>query len=82
MAIQSKTYVKAWAMVRYFCRDEKEKAKFVNFISMIKTKNDQARALKEVYSMSPDDIDKAWREWIRGQPNRWRKASDKDKKPG
>jgi len=72
MAIQTKTYVKGWAIIRYFTRDEKEKAKFVNFLSLLKTKNDQARALKEVYNVSPEDVDKAWREWIRLQPKRWR----------
>jgi hypothetical protein len=72
MNIQSKTCVKAWSMIRWFTRDEKERAKLVDFVSMIKTKNDQARALKEVYDMNPGDLDKAWREWIRGQPNRWR----------
>jgi hypothetical protein len=73
MAIQPKTYVKAWAMIRWFTRDVEEKARFVDFLSLLlKTKNDQARALKEVYGASPDDIDKAWRKWIRSQPNRWR----------
>jgi hypothetical protein len=79
MAIQSKTYVKAWGIIRYLVRDEKERAKFVNFVSMLKSSKDQARALKEAYGLTPDELDKAWREWIRNQPSRWRKSPEKKK---
>jgi len=77
MNIPTKTYVKAWSMIRYFTRDDASKATFVEFVSMLKTKNDQGRAIQEIYGTDPDGVDKEWREWIKRQPNKWRKT-----KPG
>jgi len=79
MNIPTKTYVKAWSMIRYFTRDEASKAKFVEFVSMLKTKNDQGRAVQEVYKTDPDGIDKEWRDWIKRQPNKWRKEKPDSK---
>ena len=72
-SIATKTYVKSWSIVRYLLRDEKEKAKLVSFVSMLKSKPDQARALKETCSVTGEELDKDWRVWIRKQPSRWRK---------
>lgn len=68
-----KTIVKAWSLIRWFVRDEKEKSRFVDFLSALKTKDDQVRALERVYAMSPEDVDRSWADWILEQPSRWRR---------
>ena len=67
MDMQEKTYVKAWSLIRYLTRDEGSKARFIEFVSMLKTRNDQARAMNEVYSAGPNEIEREWKKWIRLQ---------------
>lgn len=69
-SIPKPTYVKAWSLIDYFLRDEEAKADFIRFLKMLKTKNDQAKALKMIYNATPDDIDKEWRKWIKRQRSR------------
>ncbi|GEM_PF-1987682 len=73
MSIQNKTYVKGWSIIRYLTRRDKEKEQFVQFLEMLKTKSDQGRAMETVLGLSPDELDKKWRRWIKSQPSRWRK---------
>jgi hypothetical protein len=72
--IEEKTHAKGWSLVRYLVRDEEERAKFVRFVSTLKTSQDQARALEECHGLTPEGLDAAWREWILTQPNRWWKG--------
>jgi hypothetical protein len=65
--IQEKTIAKAWSLIRYLTRDEASKARFVEFLSMLKTRNDQARAMKEALGTDPNAIDAEWKKWIRLQ---------------
>jgi hypothetical protein len=86
-AISNKTFVKGWALVRYFCRDEKNREKFIKFLEGLKVKNDQQRSLEAAFSFTPsrtcrsvaDWIDKDWRSWIKRQPTRWRKKKPRGK---
>ncbi|MHC4598697.1 MAG: hypothetical protein ACYS47_06805 [Planctomycetota bacterium] len=84
-AVQGKTWVKAWSLVRYFLKDKEHKAKFIQFIEMLKTHNHQAKAMTEAFALkldksnptAADKIDRDWRSWIKRQPSRWRKRSRK-----
>jgi hypothetical protein len=78
-AIQNKTYVKGWSIIRWMCRDDKNREKFIQFLEMLKTSNDQRRALETAFGMDPEAIDKAWRKWIMRQPTRWKKSRRRKK---
>jgi hypothetical protein len=69
-SIPKPTFVKAWSLIDYLLRDDDAKGDFLRFIKMLKNKNDQAKALKMVYNWTPDDLDKAWRKWIKKQRSR------------
>jgi hypothetical protein len=79
--IQTKTYVKAWSLVRYLVRDIPNKRKFIGFVEGIETEGKQSGALAESFDLVPDrrdptafdKIDREWRAWIKRQPSRWRK---------
>lgn len=75
MSVQLKTFVKAWSIIRYLTRSDREREEFVKFIELLKTKNDQSRALETALKTDPEELDKAWRTWIKRQPTRWRKSS-------
>ncbi len=70
MDIPKPTYVKSWSLIQFFLRDAAAKADFLRFLKMLKTKGDQHKALKMVYNMEPDDIDKEWRSWIKKQKSK------------
>jgi hypothetical protein len=84
-AVQQKTWVKAWSLVRYFIRDKENKAKFIQFIEMLKTNNSQSKAMVEAFGLkldksnptAADKVDRDWRSWVKRQPSRWRKRSRK-----
>jgi len=69
-SIAKSTLVKAWSLVQYLTRDSDEKTRFLRFIGMVQRGRDQAKALKEIYNLSPLTLDREWRKWIKQQRSR------------
>ncbi|MHC5039090.1 MAG: hypothetical protein ACYTHM_17415 [Planctomycetota bacterium] len=78
--IKYKNLVKGWSLIRFFCRDQGSKARFIRFLELLKTKNDQERAFIQAFAFEEGRdgetvgawIDRQWRNWILRQPTRWR----------
>ncbi len=79
MDVSIPTYVKSWSIIQFLVRDDAAKGDFLRFLKMLKTKNDQAKALKMVYNFAPDDLEREWRAWIKKQKSK--KLTRREKKP-
>jgi hypothetical protein len=69
-SLSKPTLVKSWSLIQYFLRDEDAKGDFVRFLKLLKDRKDLGKGLKMVWNATPDDIDKAWRKWVKKQRSR------------
>jgi hypothetical protein len=57
--------VKIWSLVQYLTRDSDARTRFLRFIGIVHSREDQAKALKTVYDLTHDGLDREWRKWIK-----------------